>query len=189
MRKKFLALGILVLAVGVGAAVAIAAGPGAGNAQAVIELSSINSPSFGAIALPKPGAPGTLSSITTLSTQFAAIAGSDCGQGSPRFSITVQVSDHPVVTKNIFVYLGSPPNFNSCTPGWQNSGNLASDTTSWDTSQLDGGAFYDTAAGARAKYGNDKVVGVSLVVDGPSQDFVFNAVTLNNHVSHANFGT
>jgi hypothetical protein len=185
MRKKLLALGVLVAAFGIGATVALAGGPGGGNARGVVELSSISSPYYGFVDLHKPGHGDSLSSISNLSTQFAAIAGSQCGSGSPRFSITVQVSDHPTVTKNIFVYLGSAPNFDSCTPGWQGSGNLASDSTSWDTSQLDGGAFYDTAAGARAKYGNDKVVDVSLVVDGPNQDFVFSDITLNDRVLNA----
>jgi hypothetical protein len=184
MRKKLLVLAALVAAFGIGATVAFAGGHGGGNSGGVIELSSINSPYYGFVDLHKPGHGDTVSSISTLSTQFAAIAGSECGLGSPRFSIEVQVSDHPTVTKNIFVYLGSAPNFNSCTPGWQDSGNLAADDTSWDTSQL-GGNFYDTAGNARAEFGNDKVVGVSLVVDGPNQDFVFSDVTVNDHVLNA----
>jgi hypothetical protein len=126
MRRKLLALGVFVAAFGIAATVAFAGGSG-GNAGGVVELSSINPPSYGFVDLHKPGRGDSLSTITNLSTRFAAIAGSQCGSGSPRFSITVQVADHPTVTKNIFVYLGGAPNFNSCTPGWQASGNLASD--------------------------------------------------------------
>lgn len=184
-KRATVAAAVATIVVGAGAGVAYAAGNAGGNTEAVVELSSIASPYYSFLDLGEPGHGNRLSDIQTLSTDFAALSGSDCGLGSPRFSIAVEVAPH--VTKNIFVYLGAPPNFTSCAPGWRHSGNLTDPSTSWDTSQL-GGAFYDTAGNALASFGSDKVNDVSLVVDGQNQDFVFTNVALNGHVQHAHIG-
>lgn len=113
----------------------------------------------------------TFASLTTLSVEFNPVAGSPaagattplgCGGGSPRFSITLASG------KNVFVYLGPSPNFNSCTLNtWQSSGNLIgnNDTGRYDTSQVQAGTQSNTYAGALALVGSQQVTSISLVVD------------------------
>ncbi len=48
---------------------------------------------------------------------------------------------------------------------WLSTGNLATPTGFVDTSQLPGGAFYDTFAAADLKYGSHIVTGIQLVTD------------------------
>ena len=101
----------------------------------------------------------TLSTLQNLSTDYKFTAGS-CGGGSPRFQINVD-------GKNIFVYIGPPPNYTGCAAGvWLNTGNLLQSALFVDTSQLPGGTFYDTWASALAKYGTHTVTGIQLVADG-----------------------
>jgi hypothetical protein len=88
----------------------------------------------------------TLDHLTTLATNYNVQAG--CfGGGSPRFSIIM--SDN----SEIFVYLGTSPNFTDCPPpAWQATGNLATDSAGlrWDTSQVCTGTFYNNYSGAIA---------------------------------------
>jgi len=49
---------------------------------------------------------------------------------------------------------------------WLSTGDLLEGVNPIDTSQLDGGTFYDPYATALAKYGNYTVTGVQLVADG-----------------------
>jgi len=117
--------------------------------------------------------PGTtFADLKTLSAQFDPIAGSPaagattplgCGGGSPRFSITLASG------KNVFVYLGPSPSFNSCTlNAWQSSGNLIGndDTGRYDTSQVQSGTQSSTYSDALALVGSQQVTKISLVVDG-----------------------
>src|SRR5581483_11769111 len=61
----------------------------------------------------------TVADLTTLSTDYKFEAGS-CGGGSPRFQINVQTTNG---VKNIFVYMGPPPNYTGCPLGtWTNTG-------------------------------------------------------------------
>jgi hypothetical protein len=86
-----------------------------------------------------------------------------CGVGSPRFQINVNTGS---AVKNIFVYIGPPPNYTNCPAGvWTSSGEFVG-TASVDTSQLPGGHFYDTWAHAEANYGSYPVTGIQLVADG-----------------------
>lgn len=113
----------------------------------------------------------TFAQLTSLSTDFNPVAGSPatgtttplgCGGGSPRFSITLASG------KNVFVYLGPSPNFNSCTLNtWQSTGNLIgnNDTGRYDTSQVQAGTQSNTYAGALALVGSQQVTSISLVVD------------------------
>jgi hypothetical protein len=101
----------------------------------------------------------TFAEVQNLATEYQFTTGS-CGGGGPRFQINVD-------GKNAFVYIGPPPNYTSCPQNaWLNTGNLATPASLVDTSQLPGGAFYDTFAAADLKYGSDLVTGIQLVTDG-----------------------
>lgn len=121
----------------------------------------------------------TLSSLTALSAQYELVAG-DCGGGSPRFQINI--GGH-----NVFVYLGSVPNFTGCTANtWLDSGNLATSTeTRVDTSQFTGGKQYSTWAEAVSLLGSQTVTGIQFVVDGgwsqtgKVQTVLVKSITLN----------
>jgi hypothetical protein len=49
---------------------------------------------------------------------------------------------------------------------WANTGDLLEGVNPIDTSQLDGGMFYDPYAAALIKYGSYSVTGVQVVTDG-----------------------
>jgi len=94
---------------------------------------------------------------------------------------------------NIFIYIGAPPSFNNCASGWQSTGNLIGNTDlRFDTSQLNGGKFYDSYNNAVGLAGSNALLGIQLVVDGgwiaPSgQDILVNNVTVNNFISNNQF--
>jgi hypothetical protein len=103
----------------------------------------------------------TVSQLNNLSTDYRFTAGS-CGGGAPRFQINVSTT---AGTKNIFVYIGPPPNYTNCVSGsWLTSGNVLYPFV--DTGQLPGGTFYDTWARAQAAYGSMTTTGIQLVTDG-----------------------
>ncbi|HBB95774.1 MAG TPA: hypothetical protein DC054_10320, partial [Blastocatellia bacterium] len=118
-----------------------------------------------------------------LSTDYKFTAGT-CGAGSPRFQVNVTTPSGP---KNIFVYIGPPPNYNPCAPGiWSNTGNLAAPTNLVDSSQL-GGTFYDPYAHVQATYGSYPVTGIQVVVDsfyavGGTQTALIDNVVINNAI-------
>ena len=133
----------------------------------------------------------TLDQLTNLQTDYYVEHG--CfGGGSPRFSISFS---NPEGNKNIFVYLGTPPNFMDCpTPDmWFSTGNFATDTAGlrWDSSQLCPGTFYNTYSGAVACANslNYKIDAILLVTDGgwsgtnagnsTGQTFLFRNVQVN----------
>ena len=121
----------------------------------------------------------TLSSISALSAQYQLVAG-DCGGGSPRFQLNI--GGH-----NVFVYLGSVPNFTGCTANtWLDSGNLATSTdVRVDTSQFTRGKQYSTWAEAVTLLGSQAVTGIQFVVDagwsqpGKVQTVLVRSITLN----------
>src|SRR5687767_10830584 len=133
-----------------------------GNASnTAIQLSSVGTTSgginFDETSVTPPVT--TLSTLQNLSTDYKFTAGS-CGGGSPRFQINVD-------GRNIFVYIGPPPNYTGCAAGiWLTTGNLLQSALFVDTSQLPGGTFYDTWASALVKYGTRTVTGIQLVADG-----------------------
>jgi hypothetical protein len=110
----------------------------------------------------------TVSSITNLSTDYYVQAG-DCGGGSPRFQLGVDMNNDNVVDGNIFVFLGDATSFN-CPQSfqrWTSTGNLMTGPDArFDSSQLAGGAYGKTAAQTLATFGSKKVLYVDLVVDG-----------------------
>jgi hypothetical protein len=115
---------------------------------------------FGAIGFPVPSG-ATLATLTTLSAEFN-VTDDNCGGGSPRFELTIG-------GKNVFVYLGPSPGFNTCTANtWLSSGNLVgtSDQCRVDTSQLIAGTQCTTWAAAVAALGSQPITAIRLVVDG-----------------------
>lgn len=110
--------------------------------------------------------PGTtFADFTTLSTDFMFEADDSCGGGSPRFQINVDSGSGD--TGNIQVSLGPPPGYTLCPPSvWQTSGDLLEGSNQIDTSQLDGGNFYDPYTAALERYGSYTVTGVQVVADG-----------------------
>jgi hypothetical protein len=130
-----------------------------GNASdTAIQLRSDADPGWGGIDFDTT-AGMTLSQLQNLSTDYVFTAGS-CAGGSPRFQINVD-------GKNIFVYIGPPPNYTGCAANvWLNTGDLLESALFVDTSQLPGGTFYDTWASALVKYGSHEVTGIQLVADG-----------------------
>lgn len=134
--------------------------PGNGSSRAVQTVSDAD-PGFGGIDYDIP-AGTTFADLNALSTDFN-VTDDNCGGGSPRFQVNVTNGTN---SGNIFVYLGPPPNYNTCVPNtWTNSGDLLEGVNPIDTSQLPGGTFYDPYATALTKYGSYDVTGVQLVTD------------------------
>jgi hypothetical protein len=122
----------------------------------------------------------TVADLERLSTDYKFTQGT-CGGGSPRFQVNVT---NGTDEGKIFFYIGPEPNYTGCTTGtWQNSGDLAEAARLVDTSQLDGGNFYQPFAAALAAYGEYEVTGIQLVTDGgwqADQTVIFDNVRINN---------
>ena len=113
--------------------------------------------------------------LTLLSTDYFFPSGASCGGGAPRFQI--QLDAFP--DKNIFVYIGPPPNFVGCTSNvWQNTGNLLTDASLVDTSQLPSGSQTDTWGAAKLRYAGAIVTDIVLVTD--TFDTSSNTVIVDN---------
>src|SRR5215216_2504392 len=148
--------------------------------QLVSEFSDTSTANdFGAISFSVPSG-ATLATLTTLSAEFN-VTNDNCGGGSPRFQITIG-------GKNVFVYLGPAPSFNTCANGWISSGNLVgtSDQCRVDTSQLIAGTQCTTWAAAVAALGAQPITAIQLVVDGgwsqpdKEQTLLVRTVTIND---------
>lgn len=142
-----------------------------GNASdRAVHLVSDASPGFGGVEYEVEDGL-TFAQLDQLGTDYRFEADDSCGGGSPRFQIGVASSTGAATTTpdtgNIFVYLGSAPNYTLCPSGvWLNSGDLLEGDMTVDTSQLDGGTFYDPyASSALVKYGSYTVTSVKLVAD------------------------
>lgn len=121
----------------------------------------------------------TLNDLANLATDYNFTENS-CGGGSPRFQ--VNLDNGAGDTGNMFVYIGPPPNYTLCPANvWTNSGNLVTPASLVDTSQLDGGTFYDPYANALVNYGDYTVTGIQLVADG-EWAFTGNQVVLVDNV-------
>ena len=106
----------------------------------------------------------TLSDLTNLATDYNFTENS-CGGGSPRFSVSLDNGAGD--TGNMFVYIGPPPSYTACPMNvWTNSGNLVTAAGLVDTTQLDGGTFYDPYSAALLKYGSYTITGIQVVADG-----------------------
>lgn len=134
-----------------------------GNASATaVQLVSDADPGSGGIDF-DVAAGTTFANLTTLGSDFNVLD-DDCGGGSPRFQINVDIGGG--TEKNIFVYLGPSPNYTGCTANtWTTSGDLLASGNTVDTSQLTGGTFYDQYDDALAEFGTLPVTGLQLVVD------------------------
>lgn len=160
-----------------------------GNASAYgVRLNSSTTvpPTYGGVSFTVPA--GTnVNAINRLETDYALVAG-DCGGGSPRFQIRVDMDNDGIDSPgdgNIFVYIGPTPSFTECPTGWQSTGNLLSAGLRVDSTQV-GGTFYGTWADAQALVGNKKVLSISLVVDSSwlinPQTFDFDNANINGEV-------
>jgi len=151
------------------------------NAAGYLEVVSDASPGSGVVTFSP--VPATFADLVTLSTDFN-VTDDNCGGGSPRFQINVPVGTG---SKNIFVYLGPSPNYNTCTQNtWTPSGNLLGSGKTIDTSQLPGGTFYHSYNAALAAYGTKTINSIKLVVDAGwsqgdgEQTVLFDNTTINN---------
>lgn len=126
----------------------------------------------------------TFADLHQLSTDYN-VGTTDCGGGSPRFSVSIDLDADGVPDGNLFIYIGPYPNFIGCPMGWQSTGNLIGATDlRYDTSQV-GGTFYDTYAHALDLLGTMPVTGIYLVVDGgwavPGQTILVDNLRVNDH--------
>jgi hypothetical protein len=137
-------------------------------------------PNYGGVDFAVP-AGLTVADLDTLSADYMFTAGS-CGAGSPRFQVNVDTGSG---VKNIFIYIGPPPNYVGCPLNvWTNTGNLAAPANLVDATQL-GGAFYMPYASVQTLYGSYPVVGLQVVNDsyyavGGTQTTVIDNVQINN---------
>jgi hypothetical protein len=156
-------------------------GPGASFTPNGIQLTSNSNQAFGGIDFAVPSGT-TLGNLSTLAATFTVNSG-DCGAGSPRYQLNVSTGSG---TKNIFVYLGTAPNFNCGGAGATvSTGNLLDGSQRVDSTQV-GGPFYGTLQDAINALGaNTPVTGIQLVVDSgwafpnTGQSFTFTSVTVN----------
>jgi hypothetical protein len=137
---------------------------GAVQSGGVVTLVSDQTTPFSGIAF--DDATGqAVSDLSSLSTQYNA-TDDTLGGGSPRFQIGVDTNGDSVRDGNVFVYIGSVPNFNDAGAGWQSTGELIGSTdTRFDLTQF-GGPFYGTYQDMINLLGDDTITGISLVVDG-----------------------
>jgi hypothetical protein len=109
----------------------------------------------------------TYSQLQNLSSDYQFTVGS-CGDGAPRFAVTLTKTIGSVTTTGeVWFYFGPSPNYTLCPPNvWSNTGNLASAPNTVDDSQLPGGGPYDPYAVSQTKFGSYTITDVNVVVDG-----------------------
>lgn len=119
----------------------------------------------------------TVSQLDNLATDYRFTVGT-CGLGSPRFAVG---ATNGTDSGFLFFYLGPPPSYTGCPPNvWTNSGNLASPTNLVDSSQLDGGTFYDPYLAVQLKYASYTVTDIFIVADGPNQTVQLDNTQIND---------
>ena len=180
--RKALWMGVFLLVVAIAPSLALADGsytffgsasyvsPGYNSNRAVLLTSDANANPqlFSGIDFTFPSGM-LLSSLSTLSTYYDFTA-STCGQGSPRFAISLAA--YPNAT--IFVYIVSPSNQNCTENAWINTGNLLDGSVYTDNVEPHGfydwtGPLYNTWADVVKQYGSQTVSDIFLVSDaGPS---------------------
>lgn len=113
-----------------------------------------------------PSSPIPWTSFATLSADFN-VTDDNCGGGSPRFSVGVDVNSDNVSDGNVHIAFGPSPSFTGCASGWQSTGNLIgnNDAGRYDYSNF-GGSPFTTYSAAPASVLAGSVVKVTLVVDG-----------------------
>lgn len=139
-----------------------------------------------------PGKSFTFDDLFELSADYKVQSG-DCGGGSPRFQIELDMNGDGGTIRSVQVYLGPVPQFTNCSTGWQNTGNLiGNEEVKFDTTQLATFSSQDTYAHTRALIGAKKIVEIRLVVDSgwfpgdKKQVFWFDNVTVNHYALTAN---
>lgn len=135
--------------------------PGDASTTGVLLTSSEPSGTLGWSAIAFAASGLRLRDVTHLSTAYEFQVGS-CWGGSPRFTIGLSNGG----TKEIYFYMGPPPNFTGCALGvWTDTGNLASPGSPVDDSQLPGGSYAVPYSQVQAEYGNDRVVYIVIDFD------------------------
>lgn len=174
--RKFAWIGVLLIGAALPALAAVGVGytlfggasyalPGENSNRAVQLVSDGNASPAVYSGIDFAVSPGlTIDNLNQLSTDYEFTA-SSCGVGSPRFGI--QLDGY---SGTIFVYIGPPPNYTGCPSNvWTATGNLLTQSSLVDTSQLSGGSFYDTWASAQARYSGATISSVFVVSDyGPT---------------------
>lgn len=114
----------------------------------------------------RPDPAKTFNDITVLKASYSFLQG-NCGGGSLRWSVTVDVGNDGITSNDgsVFIYYGNLPNFTDCTTNSQSGTNMIGlGDLRYDTSQV-GGTFYDSYANAQALVGSAKVRSAALVID------------------------
>jgi hypothetical protein len=138
------------------------------NQYAVLIESDLTSPNtadwYGGIAY-DPKKPIRFEDIRSLNAVYTILEGG-FGGGSARFSIGVDGDGDGEVDGNVFVYFGTPPNFDDEPNGEiEFTGEFIGGTDlRFDTSKV-GGEFYDDYQGALELVGDADVLYIDLVVD------------------------
>lgn len=138
------------------------------TADGVVTARSIanRNPAYGGVAVEiTPGI--TFAELLNLSTDYN-LTDDGAAWGSPRFQIALDTNNDNVSDGNLFIYLGTPPNFDDAgTNTWVNTGNLIGSTDArFDYSQLVAGAQVRTYAQALADLGSAEILEIDLVADG-----------------------
>jgi hypothetical protein len=152
---------------------------GKGN-KWVVELSSIDD-SFSGVSF-SPRKNTTFADLRELSASYNVVEGR-FGGGSPRFQVALDNDGDGDSDGNVFVYLGTPPNFDDEPSGWESTGNLLlSEDLRFDLTQF-GGPFYGSYEDALELVGDAEVVSVNLVVDAgwlTDQVILFDDIRVDN---------
>ncbi|MCK6483936.1 MAG: HYR domain-containing protein [Phycisphaerae bacterium] len=150
-----------------------------------LELRSLaaETPPFGA-AVWTPSSPMTFADLDTLSADFEMQTGCFIG-GSPRFGVGVDCDNDGFTDGYVFIYFGTPPNYNDCPPlnTPQSTGNLIGLAGNvYDTGQV-GGTFYDSYANALALVGTCDVTRIVMALDASwnqDQQMLVTSVDIND---------
>jgi hypothetical protein len=107
----------------------------------------------------------TFADLTTLSSDYQLGSDDSCVGGSPRYQLNLE-DPNSADTGNIFIYFGVDSAGAPCIAGTtQNTGDVLQTGRLLDTSQLDGGTFYDPYDAALARYADYVVTGIQVVAD------------------------
>jgi hypothetical protein len=106
----------------------------------------------------------TFADLFELSTDYNPTT-TDCGAGSPRFEIGLDVDGDGAIDGSIFVYIGPLYNLTGCLRGWQTTGNLiGAFDERYDLTQFRG-RFFATYGEALSLVGEAQICYILLVVD------------------------
>jgi hypothetical protein len=141
----------------------------------------------GIVFTPPPTPKLRFADLYELSTDFTPRTPemfSDCGGGSPRFEIGLDLNGDTVPDGNLFIYLGPLLEFRLCNGAWQNSGNLIGARDRRFDLQQFGGPFYGTYGDTVALVGHGMICYILLVVDSGWFPRIANAGNQNIHANN-----